>query len=122
MLFRSSTKATYEGKLFLLSLAQPLRNIFLMNVRNFAQPLPEIEKYCQEQRKQNKVDLSETERRKVKLPGDSLRMAFASLSRHKAVRAPSGTNWIMKKPLPKKDRDLISLLGCLKPPRLFKPD
>ncbi len=45
-----STKATYEGKLFLLSLAQPLRNIFLMNVRNFAQPLPEIEKYCQEQK------------------------------------------------------------------------
>lgn len=115
-----STKATYEGKLFLLSLAQSLRNIFLMNVRNFAQPLPEIEKYCQEQRKQNKVDLSESERRKVKLPGDSLRMAFASLSRHKAVRAPSGTNWIMKKPLPKKDRDLISLLGYPKPPRFFK--
>lgn len=84
-----------------------------MNVRNFAQPLPEIEKYCQEQRKQNKVDLSETERRKVKLPGDSLRMAFASLSRHKAVRAPSGTNRIMKKPLPKKDRGLINLLVSL---------
>lgn len=64
-----STKATYEGKLFLLLLSQSLRNIFLMNVINFPHLLLEIERYCQEQRKRNKIDLSENERRKVKLPG-----------------------------------------------------
>lgn len=115
------TRASYQGKLFLLSIAQSLRNIFLTNVRNCVDPLPQLAKYCAEQRKQHQVDLTEEQRRQLTLPGDSLKMAFASLGRYKAVRAKSGASWIVKKPLPKKARDLVSLLGSACPPKIFHP-
>lgn len=115
------TQSSLHGKLFVLSLAQSLRNIHLTNIRNFSDPPAPIARYCKAQLKDNNVQLTDSQRKQIKLPGDSLIKAFSHLSRHKATRAKTGRAWVLQKPLPKKDKDLISLLGCPQPPRFFNP-
>lgn len=115
------TQSSFQGKLFVMSLAQSLRNIHLTNVRNFSDPPAQIAEYCASQLKANKVELTASQRKEIKLPGDSLIMAFTRLSRYKALRAKAGSAWVLQKPLSKQDRDLISLLGCPQPPRFFNP-
>ena len=81
------TEKTYVGKLLLFVLAQSLRMKMLSTIRK------------------NEEKLS------IKLPGDSMEKAMMYLKGIMAVRAPSKSIWVMR-PISKKTRDILELLGA----------
>lgn len=90
------TESTYVGRLLLFVIAQSLRMKMLYTAKD------------------------KQESKKIDLPGDSLDKAMKALKGVMAVRPPSKSVWIGR-PLTKKARDILELLGVLdKFPRNLK--